>query len=60
MSLKTSHQKSSVASMPLKRWARDEVANQGPDASEAEKWLRNKAARLHKLSPTKAKKLGKK
>lgn len=43
--------------MPLKRWARDEVVNQGSDAAEAEQWLKNKAAKLHKLSVSKAKKL---
>lgn len=57
MSIKNSHQKSTGASMPLKRWARDEVVNQGSDAAEAEQWLKNKAAKLHKLSVSKAKKL---
>lgn len=58
-SLKQHHQKSTGSKLSLKRWAREEVAQKGSFAVEAEEWLNMKAARLYKLSSTKAKKLGK-
>ena len=58
-SLKQHHQKSTGSKLSLKQWAREEVAQAGSFAAEAEQWLKMKGARLFKLSSTKAKKLGK-